>query len=854
MPGYCDRFTVKENLMKRTAFFWIAILASFSLILSACGPATPTETPATPEPPVTNLGPMFQVQGSFSVSNDFFFRNYFYENAVALVDMHGFVIRDRAWEIPVDGQALGFMTLNEDYQSGTFDLNLPLRPQGEFNDVDNNGKADAGVQIFAVAYSPNIYGGPFSEGDDRSLGWPGYLATVITDSENQDEVIGGDLIVWASDDRQKSPTGFGADKKLFTADDPVTAIPSGYSLVNLDDQPFKITQPDTARLTLYEPKEIGIKDYSQDSYTVAFDKLFAYVKTNYAFNGIAGKEPDWVALSAALKPRVADAEKNKDAAAFYLALRDFTYAFKDGHVGLGGGEIQSRVFTEATNGGYGFAIRQLDDGKVVVIFVTSGGIAEQAGMKTGAEVTAFNDQPIAGAIEAVVPLALPQSTEWMIRYQQERYLLRAPLGTQASIAFTNPGEKSQTVNLAAAGERDSFRYTSIFRGQEPSGLPVDFKMRDSGIGYVRINSNSDDLQLTIHLFERALQYFEAQGALGLIIDMRYNGGGAPLGLAGFLTDQEIPLGQAEYYSEQTGRFEPEGLADKVLPNQNQYRFEKMVLLVGPACGSACESDAYSFSQVPGMIVVGQYPTNGAFGDVARGQFTLPEGFFMQFPIGRFILPDGSLFLEGKGVEPSVRVPIDETTVFSAEDIVLKYGEAEILGEPVTQAEPTPTPSASAAPTPSKAPASSGARLMSKAELVSAANMDSLENKASENYSQADLAQMDRTFAFTINLTASEPLGWAWGWCATSQAILDDNFRHIQVNFKLNDKDVPLSAFITQDNQSGGNYCRSYYAGVTDFPQGATKLITTITFDAPINDGMADYKAGRQIFEYTVTIK
>ncbi len=86
---------------------------------------------------------------------------------------------------------------------------------------------------------------------------------------------------------------------------------------------------------------------------------------------------------------------------------------------------------------------------------------------------------------------------------------------------------------------------------------------------------------------------------GLIIDMRYNNGGANLGLAGFLTDQEIPLGQLEYYSETSGKFEPEGAAQKVLPNQNQYRFDKMVLLVGPACYSACEIEAYGFSQVPG---------------------------------------------------------------------------------------------------------------------------------------------------------------------------------------------------------------------------------------------------------------
>ena len=50
------------------------------------------------------------------------------------------------------------------------------------------------------------------------------------------------------------------------------------------------------------------------------------------------------------------------------------------------------------SGGYGFAIRELDDGRVIVVHVTAGGPAEAAGMQVGAVVTEFNGQPIADAI------------------------------------------------------------------------------------------------------------------------------------------------------------------------------------------------------------------------------------------------------------------------------------------------------------------------------------------------------------------------------------------------------------------------------------------------------------------------
>ena len=663
--------------MKRP-WLWRIILSCvlFTLACSFLTPASPTELPPVQVTPLADQP--YQITGRFVVSNDFVVSTYFLEHAVALIDMHGFVTRNEDWEIPVDSQVLGFVDIDLDSLSGTFDLNLPVQPEGEFNDVDNDSDADKGLQIFAVSYSPNLTGGPFSEGDDSSRGWPSYLASVITDSENNDEVTAGKLALWSPDSSQGFPSGFGDDKLLFTDDDPIQTVPQGWSFADLSEEPFKVTREASANFTLYEPRDVALKDFSSQSYSSAFDSMFEIVRKEYAFNGVPGKSPDWDALYAEISPRVKEAEKNRDAQAYFLALRDFTWAFKDGHVNLNGGQVEAQVFGAATEAGYGFAVRELDDGRVIVTYILPQGPAVAAGIQLGAQITEFNGVPISQAIDAAEAWSAPFSMESSARYQRSRYLTRAPLGSQATVTFVNPGGASQTATMQALAERESFAVTSFFLGFDLRAMPVEYKILESGVGYVKINSNFDDLNLIVRVFERALKKFEEAQVRGIIIDMRQNSGGAPLGLAGFLTDQEIPLGQLQYFSEATGQFENEGEPQKILPNENQYRFPALVLLVGPACSSACELEAYAFSQVPGMIVVGQYPSAGVEAEVARGQFLLPEGFSLQIPTGRFVLPDGSIFLEGQGVPLTVRVPVDESTALSSEDVILNAAVEIIL--------------------------------------------------------------------------------------------------------------------------------------------------------------------------------
>ena len=446
-------------------------------------------------------------------------------------------------------------------------------------------------------------------------------------------------------------------------------ISEGYTIVDLDTTPFETHRDRVYYLTLLEPMDAAVKDFSDLSYTEAFNKMFDTIKTEYAFKDIPDKSPDWDALYDDLYPRVEKTQEDDDPYGFFLVIREFMLAFRDGHVYMDGGDLELEYIYGMIYSGYGFAIRELDDGRSLIVHVTRGGPADQAGIQIGSEITHFNNIPITEAISQVPPFS-SQSTEFGLRYEQAQFLLRAPIDKEADITFLDLNGNKKTVTVTADRETESFFATSLYSGFDDIAPPVEYDILPVGYGYIVIHSNSDDLNLTYRLFERALQIFEENEVSKLIIDMRANGGGANLGLAGYLTDEDIEMGQLEYFSEKSGQFEAEGEPDLITPFEEQYEFDKMVLLVDQTCFSACELDAYGFSQVPNMTVMGQYPTGGVEAETARGKFILPESIELTVPTGRFTLADGSIFLEGVGVKPDVKIPIDDYSVLSSEDTVL----------------------------------------------------------------------------------------------------------------------------------------------------------------------------------------
>ncbi len=563
----------------------------------------------------------------------------------------------------LESQVIGPVIINPD-DTLTYALALPIIPQGAMVDVDQDGDNDPGVQVFAVAYWSNTWGGPFLEERD-GRGWSTAYASTITDPDNDDEIKGGILIVWAPDNQQGFPSGFGADQLLFTEDDPIQPAPAGYSIVDLNREPFQIRKEARPFITLNEG-DIALNDFTADDYSQAFEKLFEKASREYPFT--KEKAVDWQALYDEFVPLVARARDQTD---FYNALREFTYRIPDGHVGL---SIDPEVFFQECGGSFGMILTELSDGQVLVSDLIPNTAATEAGIEIGAEIITWNGQPVSDAINQVRPFFGPYSTEQHRRLEQVVFLTRVPPDTRVNISYQNPGDSSATdVRLTADVE-----YNSLFKAipslnQDDLALPIEGQiLSGSGLGYVRINTFSDDYRMMAQLWEHYLQGLIDNEVPGLIIDVRTNGGGSSgmaYDFAGYFFDQIVPLYQSAYYNDQTGQFEYTDYPAEIEPGP-LYFDGPIAVLVSPYCVSACEGFSNAMSMEERATIIGHYPTAGAFGEVGRGQYKLPGDFSMQFPTGRPESMDGQLYIEGVGVLPDIFVPVNEASALKRTDTVL----------------------------------------------------------------------------------------------------------------------------------------------------------------------------------------
>lgn len=631
------------------------------------------------------------ITGNVTYTNPFFTSGTA-QPLILLEDQTGFVNRDTNYIFPLESQVLGQITSNFFESPFTYSMVLPIEPQGGQSDVDNDGEEEVGVQVFAVAYWDNTYGGPFLE--ERDLGGGGwstaYVSTEISsDLETEREIIGGKLIVYAPDDQQSFPINFGDDGLLFSEDDQdMVDLPQGYTVVDLNTIPFTFDRARRQQIDLIEPEGAALIDLSDQPFTEAFDNMIAELKEKYAFSDVKGV--DWDELSETYRPRIEAAEEDDDPLEFRRAVRDLLWNVPDGHVS---GPVVIEDFREAVNGGVGLGIRDVDDGRVIVNYLLEGGPAAEAGISLGNEILEINGEPIDEWVDSAIAYSAPFSTDHVERLQKLRYAVRFPAGSTVEITYINEEGDEETIEIDTVQEFASFNQSSFFTDRTGFELPVEWELLDDGYVLVRITGFLDNQLLTIQLWERLMENLNQNDVPGIVIDMRHNSGGFGFTadqMAAYFFDEEFVTGNTEKYDEDAGEFIiKEEDADRfILPDPSLRYDGEIVVMVGPACASACEFFSYNMTIDNRATIVGQYPTAGLGGSVK--ELRLPAGEQIRYTVGRAVDADGNIHIEGIGVVPDIVVPVTEETLFSDGDPVLEAALNVLNGEftfaPAVEAE------------------------------------------------------------------------------------------------------------------------------------------------------------------------
>lgn len=418
---------------------------------------------------------------------------------------------------------------------------------------------------------------------------------------------------------------------------------------------------------LAQPAEEDFKDdFSALGWTQAFDALHDALQRKYAFGD--WKRIAWQDLVATWRPQIVAAEAQRDETAYLLALRRYSQAFPDGHVSLVSSpdnEIANATRRAQVGGGYGLTVVKLDDGEVVADYVAAEGPAGRAGVRPGATIERWNDRRPSRALQAVDLLWASNSATREVReLEQLRFLVRAPIGATARLAFRNRGDARVRQAALRAIDDD---YATLERTRLSNTVeavidaPIAFTMLPGRIGHLRIKVLLDrDGRTFLDQLDRTMNVLLAANVTGLVVDLRGNPGGqdewAAL-IGGYFHARSRLYEQVAAYD--IRRRELVRIPELTLSVEPRpVVFDRpVVALIDAGTGSSAEGVAMLVKQLPHGVVVGRYSTKGSFG-LAGGEIRLPGNYVFKYPLGQSLDARGRIQIDSDargrgGIAPDV---------------------------------------------------------------------------------------------------------------------------------------------------------------------------------------------------------
>lgn len=278
-------------------------------------------------------------------------------------------------------------------------------------------------------------------------------------------------------------------------------------------------------------------------------------------------------------------------------------------------EDEFEELTEKTNGSYcglGAYVSQDDAGRVYIVKPIKGSEAERLGIQPDDIVYSVDGNLATGEDLSTV-------TSW----------LKGEEGTTAQLVIYRDGEELEFTVVRSVVEDQT----------------VDYQMLEDQLGYIQVTSFEE---VTEKQYIDAVNELDAQGAKGLIIDLRDNGGGL-LDSAVDMVDRMVESGRIVSVKDKSGN-------EKVYEAEDELSYNKpVVILINKNTASASEVFCGAMKDHGLATLVGQK----SFGKgIVQTIMSLGDGSAIKLTTAEYFSPNGTN-IHGTGYEPDVAIELDK---------------------------------------------------------------------------------------------------------------------------------------------------------------------------------------------------
>ena len=370
-----------------------------------------------------------------------------------------------------------------------------------------------------------------------------------------------------------------------------------------------------------------------------FDDVWETIEEHYydpRFNGV-----DWQAKRATFR---AGAAKAGSAHEFYELMRQMIASLRDAHTRIYSPDEKFDWWNPRfVNVGLG--VREIE-GVPVVVQVEPNSAAERTGIRAGDAIVSVDNVPVAKLIKQRLANAAAETDE-RARYRAIASLFDGPAGSSVKVAWTTRDGKLKSAELQ--------RYWS----QRQLGFST---QRKGKLAILKLDAFTQSVALE---FSKALPT-ALEGAQGIVLDLRGNGGGdaeAMADVASLFLDDGINLGR---FADRSGAsFELQTYSKRLwrVPQLAQIKLP-LVVLTSESTSSAAEIMVAALQAKNRARVIGTVTCGCVL--AIRNRHALPDGGVLDVSEFDYRTAGGAR-LQDRGVTPDEVTPLTRANLYSRRD-------------------------------------------------------------------------------------------------------------------------------------------------------------------------------------------